>query len=388
MEGLESAFERFGRFPEGMLFHRMGAVVMLSDDGASVGGLVRNAESLRFASHWGLLRRALGSYAIPGTRSASRSGRCDSVQSDRSGSFEPMQTLRFDQQTILPYAMHMIDIDTKLLRSFLVVATEKSFSTAAERLGCSQGTMSVRIRSLEKQLGHRLFHRARLNVKVTAAGQDLLPHARSIVDRHDRLIERANTRRVSGRVKLGVGEDHGSELFSRLRQQLHEGYTAIELDIVCQSRRVLAEETLCGALDLAIVTSLEGIPSGTLLSRRRLQWVASRDFVFDDTAPLPVACFPEGCSLREAGLAGLDSRNIDWRLAICSPSEEVIRDAVSAGAAITVMTEGTIPGDLKAIVRPSLLPPLGRARIQLLEKPGDQTGAALAVKREVVNAFQ
>ena len=284
--------------------------------------------------------------------------------------------------------MIMVDIDTKLLRSFLVVATEKSFSTAAERLGCSQGTMSVRIRTLEVQLGHQLFDRGRHNVKVTAAGQDLLPYARTLVDMHDRLMDRAGTRRVYGRVRLGVGEDHGSDLVSRLRQHLHEGYTAIELDIVCQPCGVLAEETLRGVLDLAIVTSIEEIPSATLLSRRRLQWVASMDFVFDDNAPLPVACFPEDCSLREAGLAALKGRNIAWRLALSSPSEEMIRDAVSAGAAIAVMTEGTVPRDLKVIVRPSLLPPLGRARIQLLEKPGEQSGAALAVKREVVNAFQ
>lgn len=246
----------------------------------------------------------------------------------------------------------------------------------------------MRIRTLEEQLGHRLFRRARHNVKVTAAGQDLLPHARWIVDRHDRLIERANTRRVRGRVRLGVGEDHGSELFSRLSQRLQEGYTAIELDIVCRSGRVLAEETQRGALDLAIVTSLEGISSGTLLSRRRLQWVVSKDFVFDDNALLPVACIPEGSLLRDSGLAALDSRNIAWRLALCSRSEEVIRDAVGAGAAITVMTEGSVPADLKVIVRPSSLPSLGRARIQLLEKPGDRTGAAQAVKREIVNAFR
>ena len=251
----------------------------------------------------------------------------------------------------------MRDIDTKLLRSFLAVATEKSFSTAAERLECSQGTMSVRIQLLEEQVGDRLFDRGRHNVKITAAGQDLLPHAQALVDMHDRLIDRAAARRVSGRVRLGVGEDHGSELFSRLRRHLDEGYDAIELDIVCRSCRVLAEETLRGALDLAIVTSLEEIRPGTRLSRRRLHWVAARDFTFDENAPLPVACFPEGCSLRESGLAALKGRNIAWRVALCSPSEEVIRDAVSAGAAITVMTEGTVPGDLKAVVRPSLLPP-------------------------------
>ena len=281
----------------------------------------------------------------------------------------------------------MIDIDTKLVRSFLVVATEKSFSTAAERLGCSQGTMSVRIQSLEDQLGQRLFDRGRHNVRVTAAGQHLLPHARSLVDMHDRLIDRASARLVSGRVKLGVGENHGSGLFSRLRQHLQEGYTAIELDIVCQSCHVLEKETRRGDLDLAIVTSLEEFRSATLLSRPRLHWVSSPNYVFDGTEPLSIACFPEGCSLRETGIAALKGRNIAWRIALCSPSEEVIRDAVSAGAAITVMTEGTVPADLKVVVRPSLLPPLGKTRIQLLEKPGQQSGAVLAVKREVIDTF-
>ena len=281
----------------------------------------------------------------------------------------------------------MGEIDTKLVRSFLVVATEKSFSTAAERLGCSQSTMSVRIRTLEDQLGQRLFDRGRHNVRVTAAGQDLLSHARSLVETHDRLIDRATARRVSGRVRLGVGENHGGALFSRLRQHLHDGYTGVELDIVCQSCRVLEDETRQGELDLAIVTSLEEIRPATLLSRPRLHWVASPKFVFDDAAPLAIACFPEGCPLREAALAALKCRDITWRISVCSPSEEVIRDAVSAGEAITVMTEGTVAADLRVVVRPSLLPPLGKAWIQLLEKSGQQSSAALAVKQEVINTF-
>lgn len=87
---------------------------------------------------------------------------------------------------------------------------------------------------------------------------------------HDRLIDRASARLVSGRVKLGVGESHGSGLFSRLRRHLQEGYTAIELDIVCQSCHVLEKETRRGELDLAIVTLLEEIGSATLPSRRRI----------------------------------------------------------------------------------------------------------------------
>ncbi len=50
MESLESAFEAFGGVPEELLFDQMRAVV-LSDDRASGGGLMLNAEFLRFAAH-------------------------------------------------------------------------------------------------------------------------------------------------------------------------------------------------------------------------------------------------------------------------------------------------------------------------------------------------
>ena len=61
MEALESAFARFGGVPEELLFDQMRAVV-LSDDRAGGGGLVLNAEFLRFAAHWGFLPRSCRPY--------------------------------------------------------------------------------------------------------------------------------------------------------------------------------------------------------------------------------------------------------------------------------------------------------------------------------------
>ena len=55
--GLESAFERFGGVPRELLFDQMTTVVT-SDDRSSGGGLVVNAEFLRFAAHWGFLPRS------------------------------------------------------------------------------------------------------------------------------------------------------------------------------------------------------------------------------------------------------------------------------------------------------------------------------------------
>ncbi len=60
-EALESAFEAFGGVPEELLFDQMRAVV-LSDDRGAGGGLLLNAEFLRFARHWGFDPRACRPY--------------------------------------------------------------------------------------------------------------------------------------------------------------------------------------------------------------------------------------------------------------------------------------------------------------------------------------
>ncbi len=61
MEGLESAFERFGGVPRELLFDQMRSVVV-SDGRADGGELVLNAEFLRFASHWGFRPRSCRPY--------------------------------------------------------------------------------------------------------------------------------------------------------------------------------------------------------------------------------------------------------------------------------------------------------------------------------------
>ena len=61
IDGLESAFARFGGVPHELLFDQMRAVV-LSDDRTGGGGLTLNAEFLRFAAHWGFMPRSCRPY--------------------------------------------------------------------------------------------------------------------------------------------------------------------------------------------------------------------------------------------------------------------------------------------------------------------------------------
>ena len=281
----------------------------------------------------------------------------------------------------------MADIDTRLLRSFLTVAAERSFSIAAELRGCSQGTMSLRIRTLEEQLGMRLFERNRADVRLTDAGRDLLPGAQAMVDLHDRLLDRASSKLIAGNVQLGIGEDCSSTLFPELLRRMRETYPALELDIRCGSSPALRREVERGGLDLAVIMSLEELPLAAKLSRPRLYWVAAPDFAVGDWPVVPVAGYPEGYPLREAAASALRSRDIPYRQVLSGSDERAIQSAVACGAAVAVMAEGTVPPDMKVVSQSPLLPSPGRAVIQLLEKPNLQSDAAQLVKREIASLF-
>src|SRR5262245_21492019 len=77
--------------------------------------------------------------------------------------------------------MDLTRIELRHLRYFLAVAEEQSFTRAAGKLNVTQPTLSHQIRELEGQLNLVLFDRVGRRVKLTAAGEMLLPHARRVM---------------------------------------------------------------------------------------------------------------------------------------------------------------------------------------------------------------
>lgn len=72
-------------------------------------------------------------------------------------------------------------MDFEQLRTFVVLARNKSFSKTADALHLVQSTVSSRIQGLEAEIGKPLFMRDRRRVKLTEAGHAFLPYAERLL---------------------------------------------------------------------------------------------------------------------------------------------------------------------------------------------------------------
>ena len=98
-----------------------------------------------------------------------------------------------------------MDVHGRDLRYFLAVAEELHFTRAAERLYVSQPALSKQIRLLERNLGSKLFVRDKHEVRLTRAGEALLPHARRVLEAWDEAWAALEAAEAAGSARLVIG---------------------------------------------------------------------------------------------------------------------------------------------------------------------------------------
>jgi DNA-binding transcriptional LysR family regulator len=145
-------------------------------------------------------------------------------------------------------------MDLRQLSYFVAVAEEGQFTRAATRVSVAQPAVSAQIGRLESELGEPLFHRDRRLVRLTAAGEALLPHARAALTAAENGRDEIASLRdlLHGRLRVGVSGpvDHR---FAEALGDFHRAHPAVEIAVTQEQNEPLLEGVAKGDFDAAIV---------------------------------------------------------------------------------------------------------------------------------------
>src|ERR1700681_2095943 len=99
------------------------------------------------------------------------------------------------------------------IKVFLTVATEKSFSRAAEKLLRTQPAISLAIQKLEADLEEKLIDRSGKDLILTDAGRIVLDYARRFENIEGELSNSLTELRDNSAGRLTVGANESSALY-------------------------------------------------------------------------------------------------------------------------------------------------------------------------------
>jgi len=150
----------------------------------------------------------------------------------------------------------MGSLNLAYLQTFVMVTECGSFSAAAERLQLSQPAVSLQVRQLERTLATPLIERVGRRARPTAAGEELLSHARQISAAVASAVEAVSRKSIggAGRVRLGTGATACIFLLPPILKKLRRRYPALEITVTTGNTSDIAKALDENVIDVALVT--------------------------------------------------------------------------------------------------------------------------------------
>lgn len=155
-----------------------------------------------------------------------------------------------------------MNLSTRQLRAFVALAEERSFTRASAQVHLSQPAFSALIRSLEDEVGTRLFDRTTRSVELTAEGRVFEQSARRVLrEAQEALADmRELAARRRGRVALAVLPALAAGWLPGVLARFHAEYPGIELDVADVLSEDCIERLRVGRADLALAATRVDTP--------------------------------------------------------------------------------------------------------------------------------
>jgi len=285
------------------------------------------------------------------------------------------------------------NLSLRQLRAFLSVAQETSMTRAATRLHLTPSALSMLVRSMEDDLGFRLFDRTTRRLVLTEAGQQLLPTVRQVFDSLEQGIDavRAAQQVRASLLVVATSPLLASALVPQVIASFRQQQPEVRVRLVDATVESLPALVRDGSADIAVCTANSDVSdlAASRLYSDRLMLVCP---VGHPMATLREVGWP---SLRDqplilmrpgSGLRSLVDKAFGRRPPSQPPVHEVAQVAtalalVAAGEGIAMLpsfaiTRAWTARQEQALVTVPLVAPVVRREIVALTRPADRPSAA------------
>lgn len=145
-------------------------------------------------------------------------------------------------------------MELRVLRYFLTVAKEQSFTKAAEHLHITQPTLSRQISGLEEELETVLFNRNGRNITLTDEGLLLKRRALEIIDLEDKIVDefKENEDVVDGVITIGCGEFAAVETLAKIIKGYKRKYPMVQIALHTGTADNVLEMMNKGLIDIGL----------------------------------------------------------------------------------------------------------------------------------------
>mgnify|MGYP001301553319 FL=1 len=275
------------------------------------------------------------------------------------------------------------NLDVDLLKTFLAIADNGSFTRAAEEVHKTQSAISMQMKRLEELLGVPLFAKDGRMSRFTPDGERLVDYARRIVSFNDEVVSAFTKPELTGTIRFGTPDDYAERFLPEILARFARTHPLITVDVDCLGSGELFTRVKRSEIDLALVTHGCDIVTEEPVRREQLVWVTSMRHCAHLAEVLPLAVSHAGCEWRSKVLKALDKQNRKYRVAYSTPNSNAVNAAVMQGLAVGAMPELCVRPGMRILSEKDGFPALGSFDIGLVRKPGKSNKAIDALARHV-----
>ncbi|MGC8515983.1 MAG: LysR substrate-binding domain-containing protein [Thermoplasmata archaeon] len=143
--------------------------------------------------------------------------------------------------------------DLKELEAFYAVASTLSFSKGAMMIDISQSSASIRISSLERKYGQKLFYRNGWSIQLTPKGRVLFEKVKKLLDYMNEIENVMSSPDETKIIRISAGESTFLSMFPNITEDYKISHPGIDFSVDINETLKSIENLKIGVADLIFV---------------------------------------------------------------------------------------------------------------------------------------